>query len=676
MKKKRNTTGIWIVIVAAVALEAISCIMYFASRSAIKNEAAQRAKTELRKAELEIEMHTVDMETAARTLALLVQKNINCPDSVYAATNLAVRTLREHTSMAVAYVADYFPQKGRYFEVCSSRITEDSVYTREIGNADHDYMQMEWWQNGFVHDSCWWCEPYMDDSGSEAPVVSCSYPVKNKEGQVVAVVCVDMTLDYLQKKLPEYLQVYKNSYYSIKSSKGGDIVRVIDTIPGRKYNVFNEEIDATGWHIEIIIPEEEMFADLNRIGRIVGLLMLLGLCVLIFIIWHAGRNNKRLMETTAQNERMESELQIASTIQMAMLPKVFPPFMDRLDLNIYGIVDPAKEIGGDLYDFYVRHNKLFFCIGDVSGKGVPAALVMAMTRSLFRSITSHEEDPAVIMRKMNKAIVDQNTQNMFLTLFLGVLDCETGALGYCNAGHNAPVIVKGLEDERVSGLEVVPNLPLGIEPEFVFTAQEMQLQHGDTLFLYTDGLTEAENTRHELFGEDRMMHALKDEKMQGLSPRHMVERMKTMVEDYREGADQSDDLTMLVVRYQTPALIMRNDIEQIPTLAEWIEGLGVPEELNMPINLALEEVVSNVMLYAYPHSSGRVIVEHTAPMVFTITDSGIPFDPTKQKEADITLSAEERQIGGLGIHLVRQIMDEVIYERIEDKNVLTLIKHI
>ncbi len=676
MKKKRNTTGIWIVIVAAVALEAISCIMYFASRAAIKNEAAQRAKTELRKAELEIEMHTVDMETAARTLALLVQKNINCPDSVYAATNLAVRTLREHTSMAVAYVADYFPQKGRYFEVCSSRITEDSVYTREIGNVEHDYMEMEWWQNGFVHDSCWWCEPYMDDSGSEAPVVSCSYPVKNKEGQVVAVVCVDMTLDYLQKKLPEYLQVYKNSYYSIKSSKGGDIVRVIDTIPGRKYNVFNEEIDATGWHIEIIIPEDEMFADLNRIGRIVGLLMLLGLGVLIFIIWHAGKSNKLLMETTAQNERMESELQIASTIQMAMLPKVFPPFMDRLDLNIYGIVDPAKEIGGDLYDFYVRHNKLFFCIGDVSGKGVPAALVMAMTRSLFRSITSHEEDPAVIMRKMNKAIVDQNTQNMFLTLFLGVLDCETGALGYCNAGHNAPVIVKGLEDERVSGLEVVPNLPLGIEPEFVFTAQEMQLQHGDTLFLYTDGLTEAENTRHELFGEDRMMHALKDEKMQGLSPRHMVERMKTMVEDYREGADQSDDLTMLVVRYQTPALIMRNDIEQIPTLAEWIEGLGVPEELNMPINLALEEVVSNVMLYAYPHSSGRVIVEHTAPMVFTITDSGIPFDPTKQKEADITLSAEERQIGGLGIHLVRQIMDEVIYERIEDKNVLTLIKHI
>lgn len=673
MKKKKNTTGIWIVIVAAAALEAISCIMYFTSRAAIKHEAEQRAKTELRKAELEIELHTSEMETAARGLALLVEKHIDHPDSVCSATDLAVRTLHTYTSMAVAFIPNYYPAKGHYYEICSSRITADSVYTRQIGSAGHDYTEMEWWQNGFVHDSCWWCEPYMDDSGSEAPVVSCSYPVRNGKGEVVAVVCVDMALDYLQEKLPEYLQVYKNSYYSIKSSHGGDIVRVIDTIPGRKYNKFDEEIDATGWHIEIIIPEDEMFADLNRIGKIVGLLMLLGLGVLILIIWHAGKSNKQLIESTAKNERMESELQIANTIQMAMLPKVFPPFMDRLDLNLYGIVDPAKEIGGDLYDFYVRHNKLFFCIGDVSGKGVPAALVMAMTRSLFRNITAHEEQPAEIVRKMNRAIVDQNAQNMFLTLFLGVMDCETGELQYCNAGHNAPVVIRD-EGLAISELEVVPNLPLGIEPEFVFKAQQTKLQHGDTLFLYTDGLTEAENIRHEQYGEERMMKGLMDERMKGLSPRKMVEQMQASVEAFREGADQSDDLTMLVVRYQTPALMMRNDIEQIPTLSEWIEGLGIPDELSMPINLALEEIVSNVMLYAYPHSSGRVLVEYTAPMIFTITDSGIPFDPTKQKEADITLSAEEREIGGLGIHLVRQIMDEVIYERVEDKNVLTLIK--
>ena len=156
----------------------------------------------------------------------------------------------------------------------------------------------------------------------------------------------------------------------------------------------------------------------------------------------------------------------------------------------------------------------------------------------------------------------------------------------------------------------------------------------------------------------------------------MVEKMQAKVEAFREGAEQSDDLTMLAIRYQKAALIMRNDIQQIPTLSEWMETIGIPEELNMPMNLALEEIVSNVMLYAYPGKSGQVLVEYTAPLVFTITDSGVPFDPTQKEEVDTTLSAEEREIGGLGIHLVRQIMDEVHYERVDDKNVLTLIKNI
>ena len=658
-------------IVAAVLLEAISCIMYFSSRAAIKHEAKERAQTELRKAELEIEKHTIEVETAAKTLALLVQQHLDQPDSVYAATRIVVQTLRDNTSLAVAFVPDYYPKKGRFYEVCSSRITKDSVYTRNIGDERHDYTQMEWFQNGFEHDSCWWCEPYMDDSGSKAMVVSCSLPIYDADHNVVAVVCIDVSLDYLQD-LSEYLQVYKSSY-AIRSSLGQDIVPAIDTLPGHKYIHFDEEIDATGWHILILIPEDELFADLNHMGRLIGILMLLGLAVLALMLVYYSRTTYKMIEFAEKNQRMAGELEVAQTIQMAMLPKVFPPFMDRLDVNLYGVVQPAKEVGGDLYDFYVRHNKLFFCVGDVSGKGVPAALVMAMTRSLFRSVTSHEEEPAEIVRKMNRAIVDQNAQNMFLTLFLGVLDCENGKLSYCNAGHNAPVVK--INDEWVM-MDVKPNLPLGIEPDFVFQAQQMQLQYGDILFMYTDGLTEAENTRHELYGEERMMDMLKQDQMIGLSPRHMVETMQASVEAYRQGAQQSDDLTMLVVRYQTPALMMRNDIEQIPTLAEWLEGVGIPEELNMPINLALEEIVSNVMLYAYPHSSGRVMVEWTAPMIFTITDSGIPFDPTQQKEADITLSAEERQIGGLGIHLVRQIMDEVQYERVEDKNVLTLIKHI
>ena len=265
MAKNQNNkwwkgSGLWVMIIAAAVLEAISCLQYFTSRAAIKQEAEQRAMTELRKAELEIEKHTVEMETAAKVLALLAEKHLDNPDSIFAATRLAVSSIRANTSMAVAFVPDYYPKRGRFFEACSSRITEDSIYTRQIGSADHDYTQMEWFRNGFERDSCWWCEPYLDDSGSQTYVVSCSYPVRDSRGEVVAVVCVDLALDYLQK-VSEYLQVYPNSYYSIRSSKGLDIVPVPDTVSGRRYNIYHEEIDATGWHLEIIIPEEIIFAD-------------------------------------------------------------------------------------------------------------------------------------------------------------------------------------------------------------------------------------------------------------------------------------------------------------------------------------------------------------------------------------------------------------------------------
>lgn len=685
-KTRSRHAGIWIMIVAAVVLEAISCTMYFTSRAAIRHEAEQRAKTELRKAELEIELHTIEMETAAKTLAKLTEKHLDHPDSIFADTRLTIGTLRANTSMAVAFVPDFFPGL-RFYEACSSKFSQDSIYTRNIGSADHDYTQMEWYQNGFVHDSCWWCDPYLDDSGSQTFVVSCSCPVKNAKGETVAVVCVDMSLSDL-KNISEYLQVYPNSYYTIRSSAGTEIVPVPDTVPGRKYNIYQEEIDATGWHIEVIIPEEELFRDLNHIGKIVGILMLLGLIVLALIVVYSTRTTQKMLAFAEKNQRMEGELEVAQTIQKAMLPKVFPPFFDRRDLNIFGMVDPAKEVGGDLYDFYVRHNKLFFCVGDVSGKGVPAALVMATTRSLFRSITAHEEEPSAIVHKINCALCDQNDQNMFLTLFLGVLDCRTGELAFCNAGHNAPVSIQSSEFS-VQSLEVKANLPLGIEPEFVFQAQKLPMSKNDLLFIYTDGLTEAENKRHEQYGDERMLRHLEDCRtlIADLSPRRVVEEMKADVTRFVDGAQQSDDLTMLAIRYQQDAIIMRNDIQQIPTLAEWIDSLSIPEELNMPVNLALEEAVSNVMLYAYPEvKNGQVLVEFVRSqiageqaheqIIFTITDSGVPFDPTQQPPADTSLSVEERAIGGLGIHLVMQLMDEVKYERVEDKNVLTLIKKI
>lgn len=678
MKTNRKSfSGLWIILVAAIVLETISCIQYFYSRAGIRAEAEQRAKSELRRAELEINVVMVEMEAAAKMLAAEAEQHIDNPDSIAAATRMLLQTIGNVSSAGIACKEDFFPEKGHWYEMCSSRQPDGSIYTRQIGGSDHDYFQTEWYHNGLTFNGCKWSEPYMDEYGARTMVVSCTYPVRNKQGEVVAVACVDVSLDYLQR-MSEYLQIYKDSYYSIRSGKGLEIVSGEDTVPGRSYQIYNEDIDKTGWKISIVIPEDVIFADLNRVGMIVGLLMVLGLALLVFIVWYIGRSNKRLLLSIEKNQRMEGELHIASTMQTAMLPKVFPPFSDRPELNVYGMVNPAKEVGGDLYDFFARHDKLFFCVGDVSGKGVPAALVMAMTHSLFRNVTAHEEDPAAIVSEMNKALTEQNSENMFLTLFLGVLDSKTGRLEYCNAGHNAPVLRTAGQWQMV---DVVANLPLGIEADYEYKAQTTQMTYNDLLFLYTDGLTEAENANHELFGEQRMMQCLSA--MNVTRPREIIECLQDNVEVFVDGAQQSDDLTMLAVRYQIPAIVMRNDIQQIPTLVEWIGTLGIPDELNMPVNLALEEVVSNVMLYAYPNKNGQVLVEFAKnetpdnqhPMiVFTVTDSGVPFDPTKQEEADITSPVEKRKIGGLGIHLVRQLMDEIHYRREEGKNILTLIK--
>ena len=398
----------------------------------------------------------------------------------------------------------------------------------------------------------------------------------------------------------------------------------------------------------------------------------------------------QIEETKNINEakgRMESELQIARNIQMSMLPKIFPPYPDRDDIDIYACLTPAKEVGGDLYDFFIRDEKLYLCMGDVSGKGIPASLVMAGTRSLFRTVSAHESNPAKIVGHINDNIAEDNESNMFVTFWVGVLDLPTGRLRYCNAGHCAPVLI----GSGMGELPIIPNVPLGIMQGYKFEAQEATICYGTTIFLYTDGLTEATNSSDELFDDHRMI-AVAQQLYDGKNydPLYVVETMEQAVKEFVGGAEQSDDLTMMAVQYRKEqkhirmqhSITLKNDIEQVPQLADFVdmvcEELDFDPSLAIQMNLAIEEAVVNVMSYAYPAGVvGNVNIEAQANeerLKFTITDNGIPFDPTAKAEVDTTLSAEDRPIGGLGIHLVRQLMDSINYERIEGKNILTLRK--
>lgn len=398
---------------------------------------------------------------------------------------------------------------------------------------------------------------------------------------------------------------------------------------------------------------------------------------------------RQIEETKIMNEekgRLEGELHTARHIQMSMLPKTFPPFPERDDLDIYGLLAPAKEVGGDLYDFYIRDEKLFFCIGDVSGKGVPASLVMAVTRSLFRSTSSHENRPSRIINIINDAIARDNESNMFVTFFLGILDLPTGRLRYCNAGHNAPISIK---QDKVGFLQVIPNIPIGVLTDFQFEEQETWLPHGAAIFLFTDGLNEAENNNHEQFGDGRILAVEQD--AYNLSAQEQIDKMTQTVKMHVNGAEQNDDMTMLSIKYvyqhdeqaKSRHLILKNQVEELNKLPEFVdtvcEEAGIDMVLIASLNLALEEAATNVVLYAYGKNEGEVDIEAVYTekyLKFILTDTGVAFDPTQKEEVDTTLSVEERQIGGLGIHLVRQIMDSVNYERINGKNVLTLIKRL
>lgn len=254
-----------------------------------------------------------------------------------------------------------------------------------------------------------------------------------------------------------------------------------------------------------------------------------------------------LQSTTQIRERIESELSIATQIQMGMLPTIFPPYPLLEEVDLYATLTPAKEVGGDLYDFFTKDGILYFTVGDASGKGVPASLLMAVTSSLFRSVAPFFAEPSDILKSMNNSIAEKNDANMFITLFIGAMNIETGELHYSSAGHNAPVLKRGDKSEFI---KVTPNLPLGIMPDMEFTSHSMILGKDDYLFLYSDGLTEAENYEKELYSDERLLDLIA-KITDGVSATEFLDITLNSVHEFVKDNEQSDDLTMLVVKFKS-----------------------------------------------------------------------------------------------------------------------------
>ena len=273
-----------------------------------------------------------------------------------------------------------------------------------------------------------------------------------------------------------------------------------------------------------------------------NVILVLGLLALGFTYYRNSRKVERLLKTNAEKERLRSELQLASQIQRSMMP-MGHQVLDGVD--VFGSLVPAREMGGDLFDYGVMDGKLYFCIGDVCGKGAPAAMLMAYVHSLLWGFTRNESNPARIVKSLNEVASYDNESCTFFTLFYGVLDLQTGCLQYCNAGHNPPYILA----DKLMLLDCDPNQPVGPIEDAEFSLQTVTLSPGSTIFLYTDGLTEANNTEGRELGPERTEAVLKDCVERQLKPEEISNTVIDAVHQFTMNAEQSDDLTMLVVRY-------------------------------------------------------------------------------------------------------------------------------
>jgi serine phosphatase RsbU (regulator of sigma subunit) len=280
-------------------------------------------------------------------------------------------------------------------------------------------------------------------------------------------------------------------------------------------------------------------AALTRLWWIATMIVL-GLVILSFIIYTIYR--RRITKMQAAQERIESELRIARDIQMSMVPGLFPV---REGLDMYASMIPAKEVGGDLYGYLLQGDKLYIAVGDVSGKGVPASLFMAQATRLFQTMAKQGMMPAEICTRINDALSgDDNENGMFVTFWLGLVDLTTGHLNFCNAGHNPPVIGGG--EHHGDFLDMIPNAPIGLFPDFEYEGEEIDTIKGRPLFIYTDGLNEAENPQQEQFGDDRLLDILRDTHFD--TARHVISTLTAEVETHRAGAEPNDDLTMMCLR--------------------------------------------------------------------------------------------------------------------------------
>ena len=500
-------------------------------------------------------------------------------------------------------------------------------------------------------------------------------------------------------------------------------------IQGRKYLSFNSIQD--DMLILVNVPEDELFENIIRYSSRVRLLLFAGCITISTLIWfllnhfvnkplnylsrkaeEIGAGNlspsiqlstrdelgslaKTLEQMTADIRKYISrlntaaaELKVATEIQTSMLPSISPEFSNRREFDIYASMSAAREVGGDFYDFFLLdEHHLVVLIADVSEKGVPAALFMVVARTLIRNCTRNQgrnsdsfefDNLGDVFFTINNLLCENNKAEMFVTAFMAVLDLRSGATAFVNAGHNQPCLRQA--DGQFHFIKTQPGFVLGGMENTQYTEGHLQLEPGDCLFLYTDGVTDAENTSGEFFGNQRLLEALNSKGENHASA--ILEEIETQLLSFTKDAQQYDDITMLSLVYQ-PGLHIEAEPECLSRVLEFIEqkmeGIPCSVKERMHLLVSVEEIFVNIANYAYSGKEGMVFIqvdtlENPPKIIIRFRDEGKPWNPLKHEDPDVNLSANERVPGGLGIYMAKNLVTNMEYMRIDGHNILTLTK--
>ena len=494
---RKAQAGIAFIIFAAILSQVLNITQFIYTRKRIRQQSIERTYHYMERTQRVAKLET-SVESAVQATIGEVQVHLDNPDMFYGITSRLVSNNDYIVGSAVAMRPGYYPQKDRLFAPFAYPENIDKQGQPRTKLLPYDYTKQDWFAIPFENDSAIWTEPYFDKGGSDLLIRTYSLPIHGHNNEVIGILTAD---------------------------------------------VFFKDLAS---------DNETTSQELDRVNIVGFFFQFLGLLLIFYIVWKYTTKFKQVNNLIVEQELLSKELQIASDIQSAMLPNISEIENARHHLDVQKVLASAPDVSADFYDYFYVGTKVVFCIGDVPGSNVKAALMMSVIRSIFRTSATlncqneQTPSPATIVSSMNNSLCTINYNEMFSTLFVGVLDLNTAQLTYCNAGNPAPVVVSPSLGAKL--LEVESNVPVGLVENFNYVEQRITLIEDFTLFLYNDGLFETANTNYEPYGQKRMLTRLNACARNNVDPKKMLSIMQEAVESHRGSAPQTDDLLMLTMK--------------------------------------------------------------------------------------------------------------------------------